>query len=507
MAELNPKQVGIARYQDVDSEYLAKRKLRRGAGWLLLWALGVGAVISGDFFGWNFGLAAGGFWGLAIATVLMAIMYLCLVYCMAEMSAALPHAGGSYSFTRNAFGPLGGYVNGVTDAIEYVLTTAVVVVGIGGYMKALVPGVPEWVWWLAAYVLFVTINILGVEITLKFGLIITVMAMVVLGVFYLTTLSSGRFDPDLLFTVPADPGQSERWLPKGWGGVFAAFPYAIWFYLAIEQLPLAGEEAHDVARDIPRAMVWGIFTLLGLSLFTLVLNSGVPAELEVDGQILRGAAAIGASSSPLEAGFTAVLGQGVGTVLLTLIALTGLIASFHTIIYAYGRVLFALSRSGYFPRWISLTSAFQTPHIALILGGAIAFTCAMLISLLPGTVGAALLNMAVFGALITYTLNFFSFIALRIKRPQLHRPYVSPFGIPGAVVGAILSITALFACFAVEDYRPGVIGCAVFLGISILYFVFYSSKRLVAQAPEEESALVAEALHEIEHPGELPMSK
>ncbi|MEN9205043.1 MAG: amino acid permease [Thermostichales cyanobacterium DRC_bins_46] len=227
----------------------------------------------------------------------------------------------------------------------------------------------------------------------------------------------------------------------------------------------------------------------------------------LDGPILRGAAAIGASSSPLEAGFTAVLGQGVGTVLLTLIALTGLIASFHTIIYAYGRVLFALSRSGYFPRWISLTSAFQTPHIALILGGAIAFTCAMLISLLPGTVGAALLNMAVFGALITYTLNFFSFIALRIKRPQLHRPYVSPFGIPGAVVGAILSITALFACFAVEDYRPGVIGCAVFLGISILYFVFYSSKRLVAQAPEEESALVAEALHEIEHPGELPMSK
>ncbi|MDX2272255.1 MAG: ethanolamine permease [Cyanobacteriota bacterium] len=504
-----PKSVGMARYEDVDSEYLQKRQLRRGAGWVLLWALGVGAVISGDFFGWNFGLAAGGFWGLTIATVLMAIMYLCLVFSMAEMSAALPHAGGSYSFTRNAFGPLGGYINGVTDVIEYVVTTAVVVVGIGGYMQALIPGVPVWVWWLLAYVVFVTINILGVELTLKFGLVITVMAMVVLGVFVLVTLGSGKFDPALLFTIEPDPGQSATWLPKGWGGVLAALPFAIWFYLAIEQLPLAGEEAHDVSRDIPKAMVTGIFTLLGLSLLVLVFNSGIPAEVTVEetGEVLRGAAAIGASLSPLEAGFTAVLGSGFASVALTLIALTGLIASFHTIIYAYGRVLFALSRAGYFPRWISLTSRFQTPHVALILGGVVAFGCALLISLLPGSVGAALLNMAVFGALITYTLNFLSFIALRMKRPQMPRPYVSPVGIPGAVVGAILAVIALISCFAVESYRPGVYGCVAFLLVSILYFVFYSSKRLVAQAPEEESALVASAMHEIEHPGEMPMSK
>jgi ethanolamine permease len=428
---------------------------------------------------------------------------------MAEMSAALPHAGGSYSFTRNAFGPLGGYLNGVTDVIEYVLTTSVIVVGIGGYLQALIPGVPVWIWWLLAYLLFVSVNILGVELTLKLGLVITVMAMAVLVVFALVTVGSGKFDPALLFTVAPDAGQSATWLPKGWMGVFAALPYAIWFYLAIEQLPLAGEEAHDVSRDIPRAMVTGIFTLLGLSLLVLIFNSGVPAELTVEetGEVLTGAAAIGASLSPLEAGFSAVLGKGIASVALTLIALTGLIASFHTVIYAYGRVLFALSRAGYFPRWISLTSQFQTPHIALILGGTVAFGCALLISFLPGSVGAALLNMAVFGALITYTLNFFSFIALRKKRPTLLRPYVSPVGIPGAIVGAVLSISALFACFAVESYRPGVIGCVIFLVVSVIYFVLFSSKRLVAQAPEEESALVATAMHEIEHPGEMPLSK
>ena len=121
---------GVARYENVEPEYLEKRTLKRSAGWVLLWALGVGAVISGDYFGWNFGLAAGGFWGLAIATVLMALMYTCMVFSIAELSSALPHAGGFYSFVRNAMGPTWGFICGVTDTIEYVITPAVIVAGI-----------------------------------------------------------------------------------------------------------------------------------------------------------------------------------------------------------------------------------------------------------------------------------------------------------------------------------------------------------------------------------------
>ena len=68
---MESKRSGVARYDNVDQDYLESRKLRKSAGWVLLWALGVGAVISGDYFGWNFGLDAGGFWGLAAATVLI----------------------------------------------------------------------------------------------------------------------------------------------------------------------------------------------------------------------------------------------------------------------------------------------------------------------------------------------------------------------------------------------------------------------------------------------------
>lgn len=480
---------GGARYDNVGQDYLEKRRLRKSAGWILLWALGVGAVISGDYFGWNFGLGAGGFWGLTIATFLMAIMYVCMVYSIAELSTALPHAGGFYSFTRSALGPFGGFVCGVTDTIEYVVTPAVIVVGIGGYLDALFPeALPLWLWWLISYAIFVAINIRGVELTLKVGLVVTVLAIAVLLVFYLTSIFSGAFSWGLLFNIEPDPGQSATWLPKGWYGVFSALPFAIWFYLAIEQLPLAAEETHDVVNDMPKALIWGIVTLLILSLFTLVLNSGVNG----------GAAAMAESGAPLADGFQAIFGLGATSVVLTLIGLTGLIASFHTIIYAYGRVLFALSRAGYFPRWISVVSGTHTPHLALILGGVVGFICALLIDIYGGgIVGAALLNMAVFGAVISYTLVMVSYIKLKIERPDLPRPYQSPLGIPGAAVGAVLSVIALFACFSIPDYRPGVWGVAIFLGVAIVYYFAYSSKHLVAQAPEEEVALMSEAQKEL----------
>ena len=80
---------GVVSYETVNNGYLRRRQLKGNAGGLLLWGLGVGAVISGDFYGWNYGLASGGFWGFSIAAVLMAIMYLCLVYSSAELSTAL----------------------------------------------------------------------------------------------------------------------------------------------------------------------------------------------------------------------------------------------------------------------------------------------------------------------------------------------------------------------------------------------------------------------------------
>ncbi len=483
---LKQKFEGLASYQTVHESYLRQRRLKGNANWFLLWGLGVGAVISGDFYGWNYGLAAGGFWGMTIATFLMAIMYLCLVYTLAELSAALPHAGGFYSFTRSAFGPFWGFICGVAVTIEYVLATAALVFSMSNYLKPVMPGVPNYLAWIMLYMIFVAIAIYSLELTLNVSLFLTLVAIMVLGIFYVNMLASGVFNPELLFNVPADPGQSAHWLPKGLPGVFAATPYAMLFYLAIEMLPLAGEETSDVPKNMPTALISGMFTLIILSIFTLVLNSGIGG----------GAAAIGRSEVPLGDGLEAYFGKGSTSILVTALALTlGLGASLPTQVYGYGRILFSLSRAGYLPRWMSVTSKNNTPYRALILGTFFGLICVMLIDQGKGIeVDAVILNMAVFGAVISYILVLLSYIKLKLSRPDLLRPYKSPLGITGAVVGATLAIFALVACCSVPAYRPGIWGIIIVLVMASFYFFFYGRHQLVAQAPEEAAALMIEPL-------------
>jgi ethanolamine permease len=298
------RKVGSATYRQVGDDYLAQRTLQKSAGWVMLWALGVAAVISGDFFGWNYGLATGGFGGLLIATVFMAIMYVCMVLCIAELSTALPFAGGFYAFTRSAMGPSMAFVNTVTDIVEYVVTPAVVVISIAAYADNIVD-LPNWVWWVGFYALFVGINMWGTKLSFRVSFIAAILAMGVLVFFYLAAIFSGAWSPDLLNNVPVDTSRAgaSTFLPLGWFGVLASFPFAIWFYLAIEQLPLAAEESTDIVRDMPKALIWGIVTLLGFSVFTLVFNTGIAG----------GAAEVGSSLEPVMLGFRAIFGDGIGT--------------------------------------------------------------------------------------------------------------------------------------------------------------------------------------------------
>src|SRR5579884_1722424 len=174
------------RFEQPKHGYLEWRALRRHARVLHLWALGVGAVISGDFFGWNFGLIAGGFGGMLIALAIMTVLFAGLCSSIAEMSPALPHAGGAYSFARTAMGPWAGYITGLAENMEYILTPAVIVVGIGGYLGAIF-GTPhsfEPVWWLLCYGIFVALNIWGVEMTFHVSVAVTAAALAVLALFW-----------------------------------------------------------------------------------------------------------------------------------------------------------------------------------------------------------------------------------------------------------------------------------------------------------------------------------
>ena len=381
--------------------------------------------------------------------------------------------------------------------MEYVITPAVVVGAMGFLMHDIVVGLfdiagqPWWnspvTWWAVFYVVFVGINIVGIEATMRFTVVINILALGILAFFFISVLVSGKLDTSLWTNITPEAGGFQRSCHRGSPGSSRRSRSPSGSTWPSRSCRWPPRSPTTPSRDIPRATIWGMTTLLVAGFLTLFLNTGV------DG----GAAVIGVSATPLFDGFKGVFGDGTAAELLALIGLTGLIASFFTIIYAYGRNTYSLSRAGYFPKWLSVTHGTRkTPHVALIAGAVVGYALAVLIYELgksdgafAGKVVGALLYMAVFGAVISYSMQCLSFILLRRKLPE-HRAALPQ---PGRHLGrghrrGHRPRLADLAVLERTTTGPGVYGTLIYFVLGIVYFAFAGRNRLVL-SPEEEFAL------------------
>lgn len=457
-------------------EYLAKRQLKRGtAGWILLAGLGVSYVISGDFAGWNFGIAQAGWGGFLIAAIAMAVMYFTLVLSLAEMSAAIPAAGGGYSFARQAMGPTGGFFTGLSVLIEYALAPAAIVIFIGSAVNELV-GIDGPVVYALFYAVFIAIHMAGVGEALKVMMVISGLA--VLAILITAAVLIGHFDVNNLFDIAPATAQATEILPFGWYGVWAALPFAMWLFLAVEGVPLAAEEAKNPAKDVPKGIIGAMLFLLLTATLVVVLLAGAV-----------GSKVIGDSAVPLVDALK-LTGNSTIAMAVNLLGLAGLIASFFSIIYGYSRLVFALSRAGYLPQTLSLTSDKKVPSRALLVPGVFG----VLVSLTGE--GDLILAMAVVGATVSYALMSLSHILLRIKQPELARPYKTPGGIITSSISLVLSLIAMTGVYAF-DPSAFFMTMGLFL-IGGVYYGLYSRNKLVAATAEEEFAMLSVAELELE---------
>ena len=468
-------------YEMVPSDYLQQRELKKGAaGWILLASLGVSYVISGDFAGWNFGLAHGGFGGMLVAVIVMAFMYLLLVFTLAELSTSLPTAGGGYSFARRAMGPWGGYLTGTAILLEYAIAPAAIVIFIGADVNEMLgyDGPPVYAFF---YAVFVGIHLWGAGEALKIMMGITLLAIVAIAVFVFASLP--YFEIDNLIPLTTDPSDvsmgASKFLPHGYYGIWAAIPFAMWLFLAVEGVPLAAEEARNPSEDIPRGIISAMMILLVTAGFVLFLAPGA-----------AGVDFIKDHGAPLVGTLQAIYGENSQlATFVNFVGLSGLIASFFAIIYAYSRQVFALSRAGYLPRFLSVTGRRKVPSMALIAPGILGFLLS-----LTGE-GDLMITMAVFGATISYAMMSLSHIILRHKEPHLPRPYRTPGGIYTSGAAFILSVIAFASTFAVSV--DAALWSLAFYAIMVSYFTIYSRHHLVARAPEEEFAAIAAAEDEL----------
>jgi ethanolamine permease len=434
---------------------------------VLLATLGVAAVIAGHFAGWNFGIGVAGWGGMLLSLLLMTVMYFCMIFSLAELASIIPTAGGGYGFARRAFGPTAGYITGVAIAFGYIGASAVITVFISAYCHTLL-GIGGWPVHVAVYSLFTAIHVYGVGEALKFSLLLAVLAA--MGIVLFVMGMAPFFDARNLLDVPSSElTNNSALLPFGLIGIWAALPFSMSLFLAVEVIPLASEEAKEPKKNVPRGMVTAMLILMTSALLIVFAAPGGSSS-----------AALVDTDAPMIVALSANYGdKSVINLLVNIAALIGLMASLFSIIFAFSRQVFSLSRAGYLPRFLSNTNRRKSPYIAVMIPGLLGF--------LMSLTGAAdqLLIVAFFSANLSYILMMAAHIKLRVHEPDLHRPYVTPGGKVTSCTALLLAALAFSATLLGYDPVWTAVAISVLLAF-YLYFVLYSRHHLVAQAPEEE---------------------
>ena len=432
---------------------------------LQLWGIAVGLVISGEYFGWSYGWASAGTLGFTVTSLFVAAMYTAFIFSFTELTTSIPHAGGPFAYSKRAFGPTGGYLAGAATLIEFVFAPPAIALAIGAYLNVQFPALDPKVAALGAYLVFMTLNIVGVRIAATFELAVTLLAifelLVFMGVvapgFSMANFTKGGWSGMDSFSMASIPG------------MFAAIPFAIWFFLAIEGVAMAAEEAKDPRRSIPIAYITGILTLVVLAIGVMVFAGGTGDWTKLSN-----------INDPLPQAMKNIVGENSGWLhMLVWLGLFGLVASFHGIILGYSRQIFALSREAYLPAYFAkVHPRFKTPHRAILAGGVVGIAAIYsdeLIKIGGLTLTANIVTMAVFGAILMYIISMLSLFRLRRTEPDMARPFRAPcypYFPAFALLGACVCMATMIY------YNPLIFGLFVaFLTVGYAYFLLTAPNR------------------------------
>ena len=434
--------------------------LRRGAiGWVLLAALGVSYVIAGDYSGWNFGLAHGGWGGMLAAVLFGCAMYTALLATLAELATLIPEAGAGAAFAERAFGPIAGCLAGGCIWIEYVAAAAVIAVFLQAYLQALTGlGGPLVV--IGVFALFVAIHSVGVGEALR---VLMAMALVALfGLIVFVAATAGHFETRRLFEETLTAGAS-RWLPYGWKGVWSALPFGTAFFLAVEGIAMAAEETRDPARNLPRGMTAAMLILTAFAALLLVAGPGAAGVLRLK-----------SAADPLVVALEAVHPAGAGhwvVALVNICGLAGFLACLFSAIFGYSRLTYALARAGYLPAWLGRTNRRQVPVAGVVVPGAIG--CALALT------GAAeqIFVLMVSAGTLSYLLMVPAHWVMRARGTKVPGSYRTPGGVFTSGFAWLASLVSFTACFVAAP-----LWSSATLGVLALFLGWYLYQRRADRA-------------------------
>lgn len=480
-----------------EREYLKEHALKKPMGVLHIWALGVGVVITGEYFGWNQGLKEGGPIGMLLATVFVCTLYMMWVLALSELSVAMPFAGGPLAYGRRAVGPAFGFIMGWSMFLEALFATIGTAIATGGYFYYVLnlffddtdgqiysclkhifgefekkDGLTTTVAGLATVAVFAVVQWVGSKRQAQLMEWMTYGAIVALVWFWIACIPAVRLDR--IFTEPM--------LTDGWTGVLKAIPYAIWWLVMIETVALAPEEAREPHKTIPRGLTLAQITLVVLVLLTWFFACAAGSDYKQTGDDKM--------SYPLPFIYGEVWPKSAHLMVFSIVAIFGMIVSYNGMIYAVSRQSFSLGRAGYLPKILGhVHHTRRTPDVSiffwsLVVAGFVVWgyfnEAAVLVAVLTCNLTA----------LIWYVLAMVCLFILRKRDPHMARPYKVPLY---PVLPALVLLMSLFAAGIYAWYyqaeKPIVLWLALIMyGVGAVYYFAIARRRLVSAAPEELSA-------------------
>lgn len=431
------------------SEGSRRPELKRVINTVQLWSIAVGLVISGEYFGWNYGWQTSGTIGFLFSTLLVTAMYVTFIFSYTELTASIPHAGGAFAYARRALGVTGAYIAGFATLVDFLLAPPAIAYALGSYAHFLNNAIPVVPAAMSMYFIFIGINIFGIKESARFSLVVTLLSVLELVVFlgvitpYFKTENFVAHNPEHVSV----------------SGIFAGIPFAIWFFVAIEGVAMVAEEVKNPQATIPKGYISSIITLVVLALGVMILSAGVGdwrKLMSLDHPIPEVLAMALGENSQLSKIFASL-------------GLFGLIASFHCNTISYSRQIYALAREGYLPKFLSaLNQRYQTPHWALIAGGLVGF-----LAIFSGTTDKIII-MSGLGAVVMYAMSMLSLLVLRVKEPALERPFKAPLYPWFPIIALVLSLVCMVAIMYYNQLLSVIFFASLF--VSWAFFIVTQKK-------------------------------
>jgi ethanolamine permease len=460
-----------------ERQYLKEHALKKPLGVLHIWALGVGVVITGEYFGWNQGLKEGGPVGMLLATLFVCALYMTWVLALSELSVAMPFAGGPLAYGRRAVGPAFGFFMGWSMFLEALFATIGTAIATGGYIyfvldlfgSGLDKELTTTLAGLGTVAVFALLQWLGSQRQAQLMGWMTYGAIIGLVWFWIACIPGVRLER--IITQPL--------LTDGWAGVLKAIPYAIWWLVMIETVALAPEEAHEPHRTIPRGLTLAQITLIVLVLLTWFFTAAAGSDYTKTGDK--------SMSYPLPFVYGEVWPDSGHLIAFSVMAILGMVVSYNGMIYAVSRQSFSLGRAGYLPRALGhVHRVRRTPDVSIFFWSFVVAGFVIWGYFNENAVEVAVLTCNL-TALIWYALAMVCLVLLRRSAPDMPRPYKVPLY---PVLPLVVLVMSLFAA-AVYGWlnEPIVLYLTLAMyAFGLIYHFAFARRWLVRAAPEELAA-------------------